>query len=48
MALNGLYMGLSQSLAGESQHQINGMGTTYWKATGREKRTVTGYWYKNA
>ncbi len=34
-------MGLSLSLARESQHQINCMGTTYWKATGREKGTET-------
>ena len=32
-------MGLCLSLAGESQHQINCMGTTNWKATGRENRT---------
>lgn len=34
-------MGLSLSLAKESQHQINCKGTTYWKATGRKKRTET-------
>lgn len=33
--------GLSLSLAKESQHQINCKGTTYWKATGRKKRTET-------